>query len=55
MAEQKDRANPAKNIETRGRGGGQGKPKTPSGERKPWKPPATEKTPANRGKPASGE
>ena len=36
-----------------GRGGGQGKPRTPSGERKTWKPPAGNSTPSNRGKPAS--
>ena len=39
---------------TKGRGGGQGKPRTPSGERRTWTPPAGHSTPANRGKPASG-
>ena len=32
----------------KGRGGGQPKPKTPSGERKPWTPPKNDTTPANR-------
>ena len=35
-------------LQTRGRGGGQPKPKTPSGERKPWTPPKNDTTSANR-------
>ena len=33
---------------SKGRGGGQPKPKTPSGQRKPWSPPTNDTTPANR-------
>lgn len=35
---------------TKGRGGGQGQPRTPSGERRTWKPPTGNSTPSNRGK-----
>ena len=34
-----------KGPQTLGRGGGQPKPKTPSGERKPWTPPKNDTTP----------
>ena len=36
-------------LHSRGRGGGQPKPKTPSGERKQWTPPKRDTTPSNRG------
>ena len=39
---------PGQGLQERGRGGGQPKPKTPSGERKPWTPPKNDTTPANR-------
>ena len=44
---------PGEGLQERGRGGkggkgGQPKPKTPSGERKPWTPPKNDTTPANR-------
>ena len=39
---------PEEGLNSRGRGGGQPKPKTPSGERKPWTPPKNDTTPANR-------
>ena len=39
---------PETGLEPRGRGGGQPKPRTPSGERKPWTPPKNNTTPANR-------
>ena len=39
---------PGGGLQERGRGGGQPKPKTPSGKRKPWTPPKNETTPANR-------
>ena len=35
-------------IEKRGRGWGEPKPKTPSGETKQWSPPKKNTTPANR-------
>ena len=35
-----------------GRGGGQGKPRTPSGKRKPWQPPQNQTTVADREKSA---
>ena len=35
-----------------GRGGGQGKPRTPSGKRKTWQPPKNPTTAANRNKPS---
>ena len=35
-------------LQTRGRGGGQPKPKTPSGERRPWTRPTSNTTPENR-------
>ena len=37
------------------RGGGQGKPRTPSGKRKPWQPPKKPTTAANRGEQTPSE
>lgn len=48
MAEQNKKVTVGNGIIKKGRGGGQGKPTTPSGERKPWKRPANPTTPANR-------
>ena len=50
----KDNEKPKSNaIFIEGRGGGQGKPRTPSGNRKPWQPPKNPTTAANRERPAN--
>ena len=48
--QQKNRSN---TTLTEGRGGGQGKPRTPSRQRKPWQPPEKPTTAANREKSAN--
>jgi hypothetical protein len=50
-SQQNDKSKNSTTVFTKdSRGGGQPKPRTPSGEVKPWEPPKKETTPSNRKK-----